>query len=184
LLKAALDFAAQDVNPAQKQGRRRDSSMTDESSTDQVLSEFLHSNAGAQRAAAALKSGAEVAIRFTNIPGDWRICVDDAGKLSFEPTKATDPDFELYLPPAAVQEISDRADADIGELGVTFFERIVTKEPHRRIGIKVHSGFVKLTRRGWLGVLALGGTKVMSWIAGRGLRGPGAVATALGRLKG
>jgi hypothetical protein len=50
--------------------------------------------------------------------------------------------------------------------------------------VKVHSGIVKLTRRGWLGVLSLGGPKLVMWMTGKGLRGPGAIANALSRLKG
>ena len=37
--------------------------------------------------------------------------------------------------------------------------------------------------RGWLGVLAAGGPKVIGWMAQKGLKGPGAVASALSRLK-
>ena len=37
--------------------------------------------------------------------------------------------------------------------------------------------------RGWLGVLAAGGPKVIGWMAQKGLKGPSAVASALSRLK-
>ncbi len=60
----------------------------------------------------------------------------------------------------------------------------MAKDPTRRIGVKLRSGIVKLTKRGWLSVLAMGGPKLMMWMAGRGLRGPGAIANALSRLKG
>ena len=52
-----------------------------------------------------------------------------------------------------------------------------------KIDATVHSGLLKLTRRGWLGVIARGGSKVVIWMAQKGLRGPGAIATAIGRLK-
>jgi hypothetical protein len=149
-----------------------------------ALAAFIATNPGAQRASATLKCGAEVAIRFVDQPGDWRLHVVESGKACFEQAKATDPDFELYMPAAAVFAITARTDADVGELGVAFFEHIVAKEPVRQIGVKVHSGVVKLTRRGWLGVLALGGPKVVLWLAGKGLRGPGSIANALSRLKG
>jgi hypothetical protein len=150
---------------------------------DVALSNFLLSSPGARLAAASLRTGAEVAITFTNLPGDWRILNNEAGEIAFEPIKASDPDFELRLPPKAVASICSRLDADVGDLGIAFFEHIKAREQELKIHVKVHSGLIKLTRRGWLGVVAKGGSKVVSWMAQKGLRGPGAIATALSKLK-
>jgi hypothetical protein len=149
-----------------------------------ILAAFLMSNSGAQIAARSLKPGAEVAISFTDRPGDWRFYTNAAGQAAFEATKAADPDFELSIPPDAICAICSRTEADVGALGIAFFEHIVAHEQNLRIHVTVHSGLIKLTRRGWLGALAQGGPKVMMWMARRGLRGRGAVATALVRLKG
>jgi hypothetical protein len=149
-----------------------------------ALAAFIASNPGAQRVASSLKIGAEVSVRFASEPGDWRMHVVESGKALFEQATATDPDFELYLPPAAVTAITANSSGDVGEIGILFFQHIVAKEPARKVGVKVHSGIVKLTRRGWLGVLSLGGPKLVMWMAGKGLRGPGAIANALSRLKG
>jgi hypothetical protein len=108
----------------------------------------------------------------------------ESGKAVFEQEKAANPDFELYMPPDAVKAITARTDSDVGSIGIVFFEHILARDPARKVGVKVHSGIVKLTRRGWLGVLALGGPKLVMWMAGKGLRGPGAIANALSRLKG
>lgn len=152
--------------------------------SDAVLAAFLSSNPGAQQAASALRSGAEVAIMFSDVPGSWRVFRTEAGTVGFEPQPATDPDFELDIPPMALREICSCNALELGDLGVAFLEHLVAKEPERRIRAKVHSGVVKLTRRGWLGLLTQGGTKVVMWMARKGLRGPGAIASALGRLKG
>jgi hypothetical protein len=157
---------------------------TGETPPSAVFAAFLATNSGAQRVGAALKNGAEVAIQFCDQRGEWRIYAAESGEAHFEQGKATDPDFELYMPTAAVCALAARTEADVGELGITFFEHISSKDPARRIGVKIHSGIVKLTRRGWLGVLALGGPKVMMWMAGKGLRGRGAIANALSRFKG
>jgi hypothetical protein len=71
----------------------------------------------------------------------------------------------------------------MGDLGVMFFEHIVAKDPELKIHVTLRSGLVKLTGRGWLGLLARGGPTMLMWMTQRGLRGPGAIATALGRLK-
>ena len=55
--------------------------------------------------------------------------------------------------------------------------------PEQKISVRLHSGLIKLTMRGWLGVLAAGGPKVLGWMAQKGLKGPSAVASALSRLK-
>jgi hypothetical protein len=150
---------------------------------DTILRNFLLQSSGARLAASSLRPGAEVGLTFTNIAGDWRIFSNEAGGISFESGKAVDPDFELHIPPRAVSSICSRVDADVGDLGVAFFEHIRAREPGLKIDATVHSGLLKLTRRGWLGVIARGGSKVVVWMAQKGLRGPGAIATAIARLK-
>ncbi|HWT84290.1 MAG TPA: AAA family ATPase, partial [Myxococcales bacterium] len=72
---------------------------------------------------------------------------------------------------------------DVGELGILFFQHIVASDPQSKIRVKLHSGLLKLTMRGWLGVMASGGAKVFGWMAAKGLKGPSAVASALGRFR-
>lgn len=148
-----------------------------------ALRHFLATSAACHVAASILKSGAEVAITFTDVDGDWRICKDTTNGISFEPGRAVDPDFELRIPPQATAAIVSRTDSDLGELGVKFFEHIATKHPDLRINVTLRSGLLKLSKRGWLALVARGGPGVMMWMAKKGLRGPGAIATALARFK-
>jgi len=153
--------------------------------SDVLLARFLLSSPAARLAASALKEGAEVGITFTDVPGDWRFRgATGSSGLQLEPGKPVDPDFELRVAPGAVDAICARPDAEVGELGVTFFEHMATRDPEQKIRVQLHSGLVKLTRRGWLGVLSKGGSTTVSWLAAKGLRGAGAIAGALGRLKG
>jgi hypothetical protein len=148
-----------------------------------ALENFLLNSAACRVAATTLRSGAEVAITFTDVEGDWRICKSPTTGIALERQKAKDPDFELRIPPRAGQAIYSRPDSDVGELGVTFFEHIVEKDPDQKIHVTLRSGLLKLTGRGWLGLLTRGGPTVMMWMAKKGLRGPGAIATALSRLR-
>jgi hypothetical protein len=153
--------------------------------SDVILARFLLYSPAARVAANALKDGAEVGITFTDVPGEWRFRgAAGATTLVLEAGKATDPDFELRVAPGAVDSICSRPLADIGELGVAFFEHVCARDPEQKIRVNLHSGLVKLTRRGWLGVLSKGGSTTVSWLAGKGLRGAGAVAGALGKFKG
>jgi len=158
------------------------SSSSQGESADAQIARFLLGSPAARLVAGSLREGAEVGITFTNLPGEWRFYCNPAGP-ALERGKAQDPDFELRLAPRAVEAICSRPEADIGDLGVIFMEHIVAREPDDKIRVTVHSGLVKLTRRGWVGVLARGGAKVAGWMAKKGLRGPSAVMTALARLK-
>jgi hypothetical protein len=146
------------------------------------LRRFFETSEAGRRAASSLKKAAEVGVRFTDVPGDFRFHAID-GRPVFESGRAMDPDFDLTLAPGAVAAITARADADVGDLGILFFQHIVAKDENEKIRVKLHSGLLRLTMRGWLSVLAAGGTKVVSWMAHKGLKGPSAVASALSRLK-
>ena len=147
-----------------------------------VLRRFFETSESARKAASHLKSAAQVGVRFTDVPGDFHFALVE-GRPRFLDGPAKDPDFELTMAPAAVTAIAAQPDADVGELGILFFQHIVASDPQRKIGVRLHSGLFKLTMRGWLGVLAAGGPKVIGWMAHKGLKGPGAVASALSRLK-
>jgi hypothetical protein len=146
------------------------------------LRRFFETSDASRRAASSLRKAAEVGVRFTDVPGDFRFHSID-GRPAFEAGKAMDPDFELTLAPGAVAAITAQPHADVGELGVLFFQHIVAKDEKDKIRVKLHSGLLRLTMRGWLGVLAAGGPKVIGWMAQKGLKGPSAVASALSRLK-
>jgi hypothetical protein len=147
-----------------------------------VLQRFFESSESARRASSHLKKAAEVGVRFTDVPGDFHFKLVD-GKPRFMNGAPQDPDFDLTLAPGAVSAIAAQPDADVGDLGILFFQHIVARDPQAKINVKLHSGLIKLTMRGWLGVMAAGGGKVMGWLAKKGLKGPSAVASAISRLR-
>src|SRR5947199_7744234 len=147
-----------------------------------ILQRFFETSESARKAAAHLRSAAEVGVQFTDVEGDFRFTMVD-GKPRFLDGKARDPDFELTLAPGAVTAIAAQPNADVGDLGILFFQHIVAQDPQSKIRVKLHSGLLKLTKRGWLGVMMSGGAKVFGWMAAKGLKGPSAIAHALGRLR-
>lgn len=147
-----------------------------------VLQRFFESSESARKASAHLKKAAEVGVRFTDVPGDFYFKLID-GKPRFMTGTPEDPDFDLTLAPGAVAAIAAQPNAEVGELGILFFQHIVAQDPQSKIKVKLHSGLMKLTMRGWLGVMAAGGGKVMGWLAMKGLKGPSGIASALSRLK-
>ena len=147
-----------------------------------VLQRFFETSESARKAAAHLKSAAQVGVRFTDVPGAYHFKLVD-GAPRFLQGAAADPDFELTMAPGAVSAIAAQPNADVGDLGILFFQHIVASDPQSKIRVKLHSGLLKLTMRGWLGVMASGGAKVFGWMASKGLKGPSAVASALGRFR-
>jgi len=150
--------------------------------SDQLLQRFFETSSAARKAASSLGKAAEVGVTFTDVPGEFRFYLE-AGKPRFGPGKAADPDFILTMGPGAVAEIASKPDNDVGDLGILFFQHILASKPEDKVRVKLHSGLLKLTMRGYLGVLAAGGGKVMGWMATKGLRGPGAISSAISKLK-
>src|SRR6266478_345732 len=93
-----------------------------------VLRRFFETSESARKAASHLKAPAEVGVRFTDVAGEYRLTVVD-GKPRFLDGKAKDPDFELTLAPGAVTAIAAQPNADVGELGILFFQHIVAQDP-------------------------------------------------------
>lgn len=138
----------------------------------QLLKQFFESHPVAQKATAPLKRGAEVAVHFTDLPGrTFRFYKeDDAPRLT--ESSPQDADFDLTLAPLAVQEIVALEGHEVGDFGIAFFSHLIASEPERKVQVKLHAGPLKLLRRGYLGVLVLGGPKVLGWLARKGVKNP------------
>ena len=150
--------------------------------SDVALAKFFATSRAARTTAASLGKAAEVGVTFTDVPGSFRF-FSDHGKPALVAGAAKDPDFELTLAPGAVRAICARADAEVGDLGILFFQHMIANAPEDKIKVRLHSGLWGLTTHGWLSVLAHGGPRVVAWMAQKGLKGPSAVASAISRLK-
>jgi len=109
----------------------------------------------AKKAASSLSKAVSVGVRFSDVPGDFRFHAVD-GKPRFEPGEADEPDFELTPFPGAVHDVCGKSSADVGDLTFLFLRHTFANEPDQKILVKVHSGLVKLTMRGWLRVVVAG----------------------------
>jgi len=148
----------------------------------EMLRHLLETSEAARKAASSLSKSASVAVRFTDTGGEFQFHSVD-GRPRLEPGKAEEPDFELTLPPGAVQDICGRSPGDAGDLGVLFLQHIFVEDKEQKIQVKVHSGLIKLTLHGWFRVVVAGCPKVLLWLARMGLKGPSGVAGLLSRFK-
>src|SRR5437868_13678718 len=73
--------------------------------SDVLLRRFFETSAAGRRAAASLRRGATVGVRFTDVPGDFRFYAQD-GRPHFDMGKARDPDFVLTLAPGAARALA------------------------------------------------------------------------------
>ncbi|RMG10428.1 MAG: AAA family ATPase [Deltaproteobacteria bacterium] len=147
------------------------------------LQSFFRSSEAATKATRPLKRDAEVGITFTDEPDTPYRFTMESGRGEVVPGTAKDEDFHLHLPPVAVDELVRLETDNLGEFAVAFFKCMLADEEERKIRVKLHSGFLKLTRRGYLKTLALGGPTVLAFMARQGLKGPAGIKKAIDKLR-
>ena len=92
-------------------------------------------------------------------------------------------DLTFWVPLSALKEIDANKTNDLGELGVAILKLMTHSDPNTRIKAKVHIGLFEFLRGGYLGVLPLGGTTVMKYLASHGLTGIGKIKDAIAKLR-
>jgi hypothetical protein len=120
-------------------------------------------------AAAKLEPEATSAVFFAHRPGEpWHL-ERSAGVTLLLPGAAADPDFVFRFPPRAVERLA-AVEGDIGSFAVELFRLITESDPELRVGFRIAVPFPRLVRRGYLGLLAAGGWRVLAFGATRGVR--------------
>jgi hypothetical protein len=121
------------------------------------------------RAAAKLEPAATSAVFFAHRPGEpWRLERIE-GVTRLLPGAAADPDFVFCFPPRAIERLAG-VEGDIGSFAVELFQLITESDPELRVGFRVAVPFPRLVRRGYLGLLAAGGWRVLAFGASHGVR--------------
>jgi len=144
-----------------------------------ALKAFFETAPAARRAISSLSKAAEVGLRLEGDEQARFTMESGAAELLLEP--ARQPDFTLGLPARAVTRITTLQSDDVGEFGVEFFSLVTSKDPDLKIRIQIDAPTTSLIAHGYLGVLAIGGVKVMAWLLKKGARNPKA---AIDRLRG
>jgi hypothetical protein len=145
----------------------------------EALQAFFQTSPAVRQATRSLSRDAEVALvldgdihaRFSMASGEPRVETD----------AATQPDFTLFLPDAAVARITGLQSDDVGEFGIEFFKLAMSRDTGTRVRIRIDAPTLRILGHGYLGVLATGGMKVTGWLLRNGVRNPKA---AIDRLRG
>jgi len=147
-------------------------------SSFEALKAFFEGAEVALRATRPLRPGAEVALDLDGRPARFAV---EGGRAVVLDEPARDPDFTLEIPAAAVAELTDMPAADVGKLGIAFFQLVLERDPARRVRVRLHASTARLVSHGYLGVVALGGFQVALWLLKKGAANPRA---AIARLRG
>jgi len=142
---------------------------------------FLENPAWAD-AAKRIESDATSSVFFSHRPGEpWRLERRHDRTLLL-PGAATDPDFVFRFTPASIERLC-ATDGGIGHFAVAFFGLIAEESPRLRVGFRVAAPFPRLVRRGYLGLLAVGGLRVLAFGAARGVRTPADLRRLVERVR-
>jgi len=144
----------------------------------EALRAFFEEAEVARRATRPLRDGVEVGLVLDGRPARFAV---EGGRARVHEGAPLDPDFTLEIPPAAVTRLTSAPGADVGELGIAFFQLVLDHDPERRVRVRLHASTARLLSRGYLGVVALGGFQVALWLLRKGAANPRA---AIERLRG
>lgn len=134
------------------------------------------------RATAPLKDGVEIAL-FVDDAGPLCLTKKD-GRPQINDTTPKRPDLTFWATTKGIEDLCKEKTEDIGEIGVMILKLMASSDPALRLKVKVHIGGFDLFRNGYLGVLPLGGTTVMKFLASKGLTGIGKIKDAISSLRG
>lgn len=94
------------------------------------------------------------------------------------------PEVVFTLTPRAANSVLEESSTtDIGGIGVKIAKLIVSSDPNHKIWVKLHTGLLGFVAKGFLGVIATGGSAFAGFLAERGLNGLDAIKTAIRSFK-
>lgn len=146
------------------------------------LEHFCRVNAGAARILDVLRDGA--AIRLTVLPDTVLSFRKEKGELAITEGSPDDRgtyDMEITLPASMIDDFL-AADPQTAEAIILFFAENYYREKYRPfIELKIFSGIIRLTLKGYLGLIALGGPALMGILRSKGF---GSIAAVTGAIRG
>jgi len=142
-----------------------------------VLSEFLKTDPAVIQTIACLSSSAEIAI---TVAGSQELRVRNRnGDVVVDYNVTKKPDFTFSATTSAIDILVSQKSLTPGQLGVQLAKQVVSRE----IQIKVHQGILKITSKGYLNILKLGGSEFFAELKSYGLTSPAKIIAILKNLK-
>jgi hypothetical protein len=135
-----------------------------------------------QRATQPLKNGVELAIHITDCAP--LTLEKKQGKVAVIEGTPKSPDMTFWIGKKGVHRLVETKTEDIGEIGIHLIKLMLDSDPEYRLKSKVHIGTLQLLTHGYLGVLPLGGSTVMKFLASHGFSNLSKIKEAISKLRG
>lgn len=94
------------------------------------------------------------------------------------------PEISFWISSKAVEQIHKHPSEDVGDIGIELIKLMAKSEVDLYLRCKIHAGLITLTMKGYLGVIPLGGSKLMKFLATKGFSGMGRIKQAIDNLRG
>ena len=128
----------------------------------------------AQKATAPLRDGVSLLIRIDET--EEATLKKSEGKLILIKGTPSRPDMTVSITSAGIEELCRQKSDDIADTGIAIVKQMISPEPLFRIKVKVHIGGIQFLTHGYLGILPLGGKRLMQFLAEKGV-------SSLGKIK-
>lgn len=147
----------------------------------ELLRDFF-SREVSQKGTKPLKNGIEIEIHIS----DCRplTLTKQSGKVSLIEGQSSSPDMTFWIGKRGIHQLVSVQTEDIGEVGVAIIKLMISQDPELQLKSKVHIGTLQLVTHGYLGVLPLGGSTVMKFLASKGFSSIGKIKEAISQLRG
>lgn len=156
--------------------------MVDSKTTEtELLKEFFASPIS-QKGTKPLKNGIEIGIHITDCPA--LTLLKQEGKVLLSEGIAKCPDMTFWIGKKGIHQLVETKTDDIGEIGIAIIKLMLSQDPDIQLKSKVHIGTLQLLTHGYLGVLPLGGSTVMKFLATKGFSNIGKIKEAISHLRG
>ncbi len=161
--------------------------MTDIETLFREARDFLENAPAARLAAKPLWRGAVVALRVDGFADEFHVIKVDEG-FALRRGAVAQPDWTATVMPRTLLALRDMREYEIGDLGVEIFKRmaaaILEPQADDQIKVRLNRGFLGIARRGYFGILPLGGPKVARYLAAHGLKSVSGIRNVFKALRG
>ena len=134
-----------------------------------------------QKGTGPLRKGVEIAITVDE-EGPFTLKKERSGAVIL-PSAPSKPDIVVTVPQKGLDRLLALSTEDVGDIGVEILKLVTSQDKDTRMTLKVKVGMLTMVRNGYLGVLPLGGTTVMKFLASKGFTGLGKIKQGIESLR-
>jgi hypothetical protein len=128
-----------------------------------------------------LKEKIEIAI-YVGSDGPGTL-LKESGGVKVLPTAPGKADLTFWVTEKAVDKLLAAETNSVGDVGIAILQLMASSDADCKIKAKVHVGIFDMLRKGYLGVIPLGGPAVMKYLGSKGFGSIGKIKDAISQMK-